>query len=239
MEKYTDEFGIEFTFRKEKDGYTLISCKNDRLPGYLIASVPEKFKSRRVMAIEKNAFQGEYVKHISIPSTISYISGRAFIDCKNLENILVEEENEFYTSENGILYTKDKGALVWCPPKLPYKKYETPKDVNSIFSNSFYHTEELEVLNVPNGKYFYAKAFVCCNMEEITIGNAEVLYDGAFSESYFDTVIFETIPLSANSPFMNCKINKLVIQDKEYNIPDWEAANEILKMCILTKDAFN
>ena len=50
---------------------------------------------------------------------------------------------------------------------------------------------------------------------------------------------FETIPLSANSPFINCKINKLVIQDKEYNVPDWEAANEILKMCILTKDAFN
>lgn len=51
---------------------------------------------------------------------------------KNLENISVSQNNKYYTSQNGILYNKDKSCLLYCPKAYKSNVIVLPKETKSI-----------------------------------------------------------------------------------------------------------
>lgn len=64
------------------------------------------------------------VKKIYIPSTITYIgtsdkdnniANKAFLSSTGLNEIIVDENNEVFSSDNGILYNKDKSIIIRYP----------------------------------------------------------------------------------------------------------------------------
>ncbi len=64
----------------------------------------------------KMCFDGSSVEEISLPSTLQVIRDqRVIIDAPNLKSISVSAKNEHFTSEEGILYTKDKTILCMYP----------------------------------------------------------------------------------------------------------------------------
>ena len=52
---------------------------------------------------------------ITIPTNVTSIGDDAFYFCNSLTAINVSKENVNYTSENGILYDKNKRTLIQCP----------------------------------------------------------------------------------------------------------------------------
>lgn len=74
---------------------------------------------------------------VIIPGSVSVIGDMAFKGCTALKSILVNGSNKFYSSFDGVLYNKDKSALVCCP-SAKTDLTSVPASVSEISSGAFY-----------------------------------------------------------------------------------------------------
>ena len=70
-----------------------------------------------------NCFYMSYAKEIHIPSTVKEIVKGTF-NIETLEKIVVDKNNPYYSSKNGILYNKD-GTVKLCVPKSHHSKIKS------------------------------------------------------------------------------------------------------------------
>lgn len=77
------------------------------------------------------------IASITISAGITTIGYNAFGYCSRLEDIYVDEANEYFSSVNGVLYSKDKTAVVAYPYGRSAENYTVPSTVNEIESNAF------------------------------------------------------------------------------------------------------
>ena len=68
-----------------------------------------------LISIGSYAFLNSSISSIYISENVQYIGTAAFAGCDNLKYIDVDEDNPYYTSVNGVLYSKDKSVLICCP----------------------------------------------------------------------------------------------------------------------------
>ena len=87
---------------------------------------------------------------IEIPDSVTSIGNQAFIGCTSLESIRVEEGNTAYTSENGVLFNKEKTGLVRYPARKTDASYIIPNGVTSISDAAFRGCESLTNVIIPN-----------------------------------------------------------------------------------------
>lgn len=67
-------------------------------------------------AVSYSAFRGcEKISGINIPASFIDIDRQMAEDCKLIESINVAEDNQYFSSENGVLYDKQKNLLIWYP----------------------------------------------------------------------------------------------------------------------------
>lgn len=70
-----------------------------------------------VVRIADWAFAGDpYLEQVTIPINISVIDCTAFAGCTNLTSLDADEENAFYRTKGGVLYSADGTTLILCPP---------------------------------------------------------------------------------------------------------------------------
>lgn len=79
---------------------------------------------------------GDSLKSITLPSTVKTVTGTAFKGCDNLENIYVAADNPYFTSIDGVLYSKDLTRLVCVPAKKT--SIVMPGTVTSQDADAFY-----------------------------------------------------------------------------------------------------
>ena len=73
-------------------------------------------KSKPIVAVDSYTFvSDEYVKYIYIGESVQYIDEQAFVYCKQLRAVYVDENNPWYTDVNGVLYTKDMKTMLLYP----------------------------------------------------------------------------------------------------------------------------
>ena len=87
------------------------------------------------------------VRSIGDPSHHDIYNDNTFVACQALDNIEVDSGNKNYTSENGVLYSKDKTVLISYPTAAG--AYEIPSGVTIIHKNAFYGTA-LTSLTIPS-----------------------------------------------------------------------------------------
>ena len=87
---------------------------------------------------------------IELPYSITYISFYAFEGCTALIEINVAINNEIYSSEDGVLFDKNKTELIVYPAGKADKKYEIPETVISISGYAFFECENLTEIALPN-----------------------------------------------------------------------------------------
>lgn len=121
---------------------------------------PDKTKS--IVAVSDfTVVSDEYVQYIYIGKDVEYIADSAFYYCKELRAVFVDEENEHYTSVDGVLFTKDMKTLVLHPIKNGEWKVENklaetkdtfdiPEGVEHVGSYSFYKNTDLVHLTFPS-----------------------------------------------------------------------------------------
>lgn len=91
-----------------------------------VLAIPFEIDGKMVVKIGMNAFSGcSQLESVTIPEGVKEIEEEdrdygvyphmAFDDCENLTEIIVEEGNAWYSSQDGILYNESKTSLLHCP----------------------------------------------------------------------------------------------------------------------------
>ena len=166
--------------------------------------IPSKVKS-----IEKNDFNGcKYLTNIVIPSSVTSINTYSLKNCENLLSIDVDENNPSFTSENGVLFTKDKKQLVAYPTKKK-GKYTIPDSVTRIVEDAFYGCKDLTEITIPSSvESISGWAFCgCTGLKEVTIpATVKSLGKAAFYNctNLTDITIQSSIESIEEYTFYNC-----------------------------------
>ncbi len=91
-------------------------------------------------AIDSGAFDdcsGLTSIDLSACTNLTTIGREAFGGCKDLTSIMVAESNSTYSSENGVLFNKDKTKLIRYPAGKQETRYTVPKSLTTIDWGAF------------------------------------------------------------------------------------------------------
>lgn len=119
-----------------------------------------------VEIINDYAFNGCInLRRIVIGKNTKYIGQHIFEGCHNLKQIDVRKSNNYYKSEDGVLYSFDMKTLIYCP-KGKNGKFKVPKTVEYIADYAFYNCNQLEIVILHKKiKNIGKNAFTGCKYE--------------------------------------------------------------------------
>ena len=113
------------------------------------------------------------LRDVTLGASVDEIDGSAFSGCTSLQSFVVSKDNSTYTSEGGILYSKDLTALVRCPLALYSDEMILDDEVRVIESNAFQNCKNIRKFKLPEGlKEIGSSAFDRCAMEAIAVPNS-------------------------------------------------------------------
>ena len=88
------------------------------------------------------------LKQVTIPKSVTNIGVNVFFYCTALTHINVDAANPAYSSENGVLFNKDKTTLLRYPAAKPGTTYTVPKSVTCIGESAFGQCTALKELTL-------------------------------------------------------------------------------------------
>lgn len=112
---------------------------------------------------------------IKIPASLKYLGYDPFINVPKLESYIVDPQNPDFSSQDGILYNKDKTQLL----KVPTTKAQVtiPDSVTYIGNNAFSSCFNLQEIDIPDTvTYIGNDAFYSC------VGLTEVIIPDSVTE---------------------------------------------------------
>ena len=149
------------------------------------AAIPSVIRDKEVKRIAPYAFEDcNVLKRITIPSTLTGIGEQSFTSCSALESIEVDKSNSTYSSEKGVLFSKDKTSLYVYPSNKLDETYTIPNRVTYVYSFAFFVNKNIKNITIPENVEAIGKAafFGCENIERIMIPkNVESIGSAAFS----------------------------------------------------------
>ena len=185
---------------------------------------------------------------VSIPASCISIGSGVFVYCSALEEIIVDEDNMYYSSLDGVLYDKNKETILCCPcNKVPI---DMPTTVTAIGDYAFCENKSLASASMPSVTTIgYAAFFNCSSLTLIempavvTIGNEAFSFCSSLASVYMPLVetlsnyAFNTcqaltsvyIPASCTSigsnPFVRCTgLKEIVVEESNPNYSSADAA---------------
>ena len=176
-------------FTKDKKEMLMLAPDIEDSDEYLIPDGVEKIYSECFNLIQS-------IETVYIPASVKEIEEGAFFSTFSLKEIVVDEANANYKSENGILLSKDGTLLLAWPDGIEGKELVIPDGVKRIGEYLFYGrydegysvvipegVEEIGTFSLPG---FMASVTLPSSLKKI---DANVFYDGISvdSISYYDT----------------------------------------------------
>lgn len=183
----------EITIPSEIDGKSVTEIGEDAFSG--CDKITNVIIPDSVTIIGRSAFNGcDGLTNITIPDNVTYLgevyakSASALSECKNLTNVTVSENNKTYSSQDGVLFNKDKTELIMCP-RGKSGIYEIPDSVNLIRMAAFQDCQELTGITIPDSvTTIDTWAFMrCMKLKSVTIPDSVTLINYmAFGYSKID-----------------------------------------------------
>jgi hypothetical protein len=92
----------------------------------------------RVIGIDSRAFAGcTSLQYVYLPAGVTSIGEYAFDGCSSISEFAVEEGNACFITEGGVLYSRDKTAIVCYPSAKPESSYTIRDTVTQIYAGAF------------------------------------------------------------------------------------------------------
>ncbi len=141
--------------------------------------------SDSLISIGDDAFSGcKKLTTITIPDSVTSIGDGAFNRCSLLNSIIVEAKNSFFSSQNGILFDKEKSELIRYPQGKKGVSYIIPNTVEKIDNYAFYSCSSLTDVSIPDSVINIGNSafYNCSSLTNISISNSVIsIGDGAFN----------------------------------------------------------
>lgn len=176
-----------FSFMAFNDGYTVIGYSGlDN-----IVRIPSKYEGVRVLGIYGGAFYGNTeITEIIIPSTVTNIDVTAFDECASLTAITVESGNSEFSSENGILYDKQKTVIHKYPMGKEDAIYVAPSSLDVVNPYAFAYAIYLEKVYLPDDENLeYGVGKICASAFEGCISLTSI--ELGYLPNYFEANCFK------------------------------------------------
>lgn len=111
-----------------------------------------------------------FIEELILPSTLTKWNPLVVSTCFKLKKITVNENNNFFSSINGHLYSKDKTIFYWCPQKFE-GNFIIPEGVEEIGPNAFAQCTKITNITMPKSlKIINNEAFNnCTSLQNISI----------------------------------------------------------------------
>lgn len=172
---YTSENGV--IFNKEKT--EILSYPNEKedvtyvLPEGVVKITDSAFKSADFQYIElpdtlkiigDNAFyRCGYLKELNLPKNVEHIGRDALLLNYGLTKVEVDAESKHFSSNNGVLFNKDKTSILYYPVAKTAESYKVPESVEVIGYRAFQGLSPLTAVILPEGlKRIEERGFCGC-----------------------------------------------------------------------------
>lgn len=143
----------DFEFKTHTDGTAEVTNYTGSDETVEIPSTVEGYTVTKITGLgTTDTFKG---KTLCIPATVTSVEETetsnlpSFYGKKTLENFVVAEDNPAYCAVDGVLFTKDMSRIVSYPKGNPRKSYTVPDGVTVIGDGSFWFSEKLTELILP------------------------------------------------------------------------------------------
>jgi hypothetical protein len=116
-------------------------------------AIPKEINGKPVTMIDLGGC--DTIVSVTIPETITEVRSYGFEGCTSLVSIIVDSNNECFTSVDGVMYSKDMAVLVKYPNNKPDKTYIIPEGVTGgSWDGPINDCPHLEELKVPSSFSF-------------------------------------------------------------------------------------
>ncbi|MBR7073170.1 MAG: leucine-rich repeat protein, partial [Eubacterium sp.] len=126
-----------------------------------------------VETIDAGAFKNcSSLSSISLPDSVTAIGSNAFANC-GITGFTVGDNNEYYSSEDGVIFDKNKTMLLFYPSGKTDESYSVPASVTNIGAYAFSGCSSLSDIIIPESvSSVEAYAFSgCSSLKSITFLN--------------------------------------------------------------------
>ena len=184
--------------------YELSSC----LSSNLSVVIPDTHNGIKITSIYKDAFiSSENLYVLTLPRYLRTYDEMAFVNAKQLGFLYISEDNEYYKSIDGVLYSKDGLELICYPKGRPGTSYTVEENTKVIRSNAFFDCAMLNTIIIPESITVIGyNAFVGTNLQSVTFMSETAPFVTG-SEIFDTTVVSPTIYVPKNCASTYKKIN--------------------------------
>ena len=126
-------------------------------------------KDERKVSVTANTDSSNYAPYtgtsLTIPKEVTHggvtytVTGieRPNLWGATLQSVTVAFDNAFLSSQDGVIFNKDKTELLWYPRGKPGASYTVPSGVTKLEDNSFRDIDALTSVTLPNGLKYIAR----------------------------------------------------------------------------------
>lgn len=107
-------------------------------------------KTYQVVGIEKGGFASVDIKAIQLGKNITNLPDGPFDDLVNLKEIIVDENNPKYASENGVLLNKSKDTIIYNPIDRIHGELTIETQIKKIAPYAFSNNRNITSINIPS-----------------------------------------------------------------------------------------
>ena len=128
-----------------------------------------------ITSIGDGAFsEDSYLSSITLPASLTELGSNVFDSCTRLKTIAVADESTAFSSEDGVLFSKDKSTLVTYPAGKTDADYTVPASVTAVGNYAFANNTKIQNVVLPDGvktlgKYAFSKA---TNLTTLNLGTS-------------------------------------------------------------------
>ena len=185
--------------------------------------IPETYDGLPVTSID-SSFGNHSIQSIQIPKSIVSIDPIAIYGQQDLLEIKVAKNNLKYSSQNGVLFNKDKSELICYPAGKSDPSYRIPDSVTTISGKAFSNSKISVIQFSPNIREIESYAFSNSSLETVSIPEkvTKINY-GTFEDCALleEVILSESIMTIAERAFENCvNLTSIVLPSSLEKIDD-------------------